>query len=129
MDTIDYGYTIEEIARLIETNELKQAALLAEKMPSRIKKTKIVNAKYAKNSGGNKLDARKYTFKDLSKLYFRDGFIDRYNGLRLVAPPALRAISIIIPDSFPFIRTGQRESVMIVTGIFQLRLIMCGQWL
>lgn len=36
------------------------------------------------------------------RLFNRDGFIDRYTGLRLVVPPSLRVISSIIPEDFPF---------------------------
>ena len=32
----------------------------------------------------------------------RDGFVDRYSGERLVFPPVLRVISLVLPVDFPF---------------------------
>jgi len=35
-------------------------------------------------------------------VFVRDGFIDRYTGRRLVFPGALRALSVLMPQEFPF---------------------------
>ena len=45
---------------------------------------------------------RLYTPTECMKVYVRDGFIDRYSGQRLVFPGTLRALSIMLPDEFPF---------------------------
>lgn len=45
---------------------------------------------------------RRYGPVESTRVFIRDGFIDRYAGTRLVYPPVLRLISIVIPDSFPF---------------------------
>lgn len=45
---------------------------------------------------------RKYGVSDLVSLLFRDGFVDRYTGGRLVLPAALRMLSIALPNEFPY---------------------------
>ncbi|MBX7133932.1 MAG: HNH endonuclease [Fimbriimonadaceae bacterium] len=35
-------------------------------------------------------------------VFMRDGFIDRYTGRRLVFPGTLRALSVLMPEEFPF---------------------------
>ena len=45
---------------------------------------------------------RRYTVQQMVEQFFRDGFIDRYSGERLVNPGVLRAISEMIPDAFPY---------------------------
>lgn len=45
---------------------------------------------------------RTYTLEDKLQLFFRDGFIDRYSGDKLINPGMLRVISKLLPDSFPF---------------------------
>jgi hypothetical protein len=37
-----------------------------------------------------------------TRVFLRDGFIDRYTGDPLVFPPVLRALSILMPSDFPF---------------------------
>ena len=37
-----------------------------------------------------------------TKIFFRDGFIDRYSGKRLVFPPVLKIISNALPTDFPY---------------------------
>ncbi len=45
---------------------------------------------------------RSYTTHQKTKIFLRDGFIDRYSGKKMVFPPVLRLISNIVPDEFPF---------------------------
>ena len=45
---------------------------------------------------------REYTVKEKMKLFMRDGFIDRYSGDKLVNPGMLRAISVLLPEEFPY---------------------------
>lgn len=45
---------------------------------------------------------RKYSDHQKTKIFMRDGFIDRYSGDRLVFPGALRLLSILMPEEFPF---------------------------
>lgn len=35
------------------------------------------------------------------RLFYRDGFLDRYSGVRLVNPGALRLLSVLLPEDFP----------------------------
>ena len=61
---------------------------------------RIINVKYPfsplKNAGRNYTDYQK------TKIYLRDGFIDRYSGDKLVFPPVLRLMSKLMPEEFPF---------------------------
>lgn len=45
---------------------------------------------------------RNYSEHQKTKIFIRDGFIDRYSGDRLIFPGALRLLSILMPDEFPF---------------------------
>ncbi len=45
---------------------------------------------------------RRYSATQSMKVFLRDGFIDRYTGIRLVFPGTLRLISQIFPSEFPF---------------------------
>ena len=45
---------------------------------------------------------RKYSDYQKTMVYLRDGFIDRYSGDRLVFPGALRLLSHLMPEEFPF---------------------------
>jgi hypothetical protein len=45
---------------------------------------------------------RAYSTVQCLKVYVRDGFVDRYSGLRLVFPGTLKILSSRMPDAFPF---------------------------
>jgi hypothetical protein len=45
---------------------------------------------------------RKYTEKQKIKIFFRDGFIDRYNGNQLLNPGVLKVFSVYYPKEFPY---------------------------
>lgn len=45
---------------------------------------------------------RKYGPVESTRLFVRDGFIDRYTGERLIFPPVLRVLSSVLPAEFPF---------------------------
>ncbi len=45
---------------------------------------------------------RQYSIQQMTDLFVRDGFIDRYRGSRLVFPPTLRLISEKLPQHFPY---------------------------
>lgn len=49
-----------------------------------------------------KKDGRNYTTKQMVEQFYRDGFIDRYSGEKLLNPGMLRAMSEKMPDVFPF---------------------------
>jgi hypothetical protein len=45
---------------------------------------------------------RKYKEIEATRIFTRDGFIDRYSGQRLIFQPALRLLSMILPAEFPY---------------------------
>lgn len=45
---------------------------------------------------------RKYSEHQMMAIFRRDGFVDRYSGRRLVLPGALRLLSKLLPEEFPF---------------------------
>jgi 5-methylcytosine-specific restriction endonuclease McrA len=45
---------------------------------------------------------RSYGPVESTRLFIRDGFIDRYTGDRLVFPPVLRILSQVLPNEFPY---------------------------
>jgi hypothetical protein len=45
---------------------------------------------------------RAYGRVESTRVFIRDGFIDRYSGQRLVFPPVLRILSVRIPEACPF---------------------------
>ena len=45
---------------------------------------------------------RRYGPRESTRVFVRDGFIDRYSGQRLIFPPVLRVISEVLPAEFPF---------------------------
>jgi len=45
---------------------------------------------------------RAYGPLESTRVFVRDGFIDRYSGSRLVFPPVLRVVSIALPSEFPY---------------------------
>ncbi len=45
--------------------------------------------------------SRKYTEFQSMEIFARDGFVDRYRGVRLVCPAALRLLSQLLPSEFP----------------------------
>lgn len=47
---------------------------------------------------------RNYSLRQMATQFLLDGFIDRYSGDRLVAPPVLRLLSLNMPDKFPYHR-------------------------
>lgn len=45
--------------------------------------------------------SRSYTERQCLRVFYRDGFIDRYAGTQLVHPGVLRLLSVLLPDDFP----------------------------
>ena len=52
---------------------------------------------------------RRYSFRQMLAAFTRDGFVDRYSGVRLVCPATLRLISKRLPEQFPFHRNGRLD--------------------
>lgn len=53
---------------------------------------------------------RKFTETLAFRVFVRDGFIDRYSGKRLLFPPVLRLLSVMLPDAFPFHRNWKMNT-------------------
>jgi len=45
---------------------------------------------------------RRYGPIESTRVFIRDGFIDRYSGERLIYPPVLRLLSSVLPEAFPY---------------------------
>lgn len=45
---------------------------------------------------------RHYTAVEATRIFVRDGFVDRYSGARLIHPAVLRLLSKFLPREFPF---------------------------
>ena len=45
---------------------------------------------------------RKYSEQQKTKIFIRDGFIDRYSGEKQIFPGVLRLLSTLLPTEFPF---------------------------
>ena len=50
---------------------------------------------------------RSYTPREMTKVFIRDGFIDRYRVTKLIYLPALRLLSIYLPEKFPYHKNGK----------------------
>jgi hypothetical protein len=59
----------------------------------------IATREYAHENLG--FAGRKYSEFESTKIFLRDGFLDRYSGTKLVFPAALRLISRLMPAEFP----------------------------
>jgi hypothetical protein len=44
---------------------------------------------------------RRYSEYQMTQVFFRDGFVDRYTGEQLVFPGTLRLLSTLMPEEFP----------------------------
>ncbi len=53
---------------------------------------------------------RQYSARQLTEIFVRDRFIDRYKGHQLVFPPSLRLISHYIPEIFPYHKNGKMSA-------------------
>jgi len=52
---------------------------------------------------------RSYTPREMTRVFIRDGFIDRYCGTRLIYPPVLRVLSNYFPTAFPYHKHGKMD--------------------
>lgn len=52
---------------------------------------------------------RHYSIVEMTRVFLRDGFVDRYTGRRLVHPGALRILSLDMPAEFPYHKNGRLD--------------------
>jgi hypothetical protein len=83
---IDRSHIIAELCHVVEQNRAEARRLVRDNYPC----AKIIPSK------------RAYTAIECTLVFIRDGFIDRYSGERLVFPGALRVLSLLLPEEFPF---------------------------
>ncbi len=89
---IDLSRVIEETCRLIAAQDVAGAS-------------QVITTKYPFNP--SQKSGRSYTPRMMTKIFARDGFIDRYRGTRLVYPPVLRLLSLYLPSEFPYHKNGK----------------------
>lgn len=83
----DRSTIITRVCEFIETDNLSMAAAL-------------INRDYPFEPVATV--ERKYGVSQATRVFVRDGFIDRYAGTRLIFPGVLRICSLAMPDAFPF---------------------------
>ena len=62
--------------------------------------TKVAHARYPFAAVSR--EKRKYSQSQMFEIFMRDGFIDRYSGIRLYNPGFLRLLNVLMPSAFPF---------------------------
>jgi HNH endonuclease len=94
--------------------------------PEAHRKAEIITAVCVKLTDGKSLDAaailrdkypfvpitnvgRSYSKIEALRVFYRDGFVDRYSGLRLVFPGTLRILSVRMPEAFPYHKNGKTD--------------------
>src|SRR5688572_24805578 len=87
MQSKDRGQVIQEVCEAIARADTDKAAA-------------IVHSDYPFTEPAP--SRRKATLTDATRVFLRDGFVDRYAGTSLVFPPVLRLISQTLPEEFPF---------------------------
>ena len=78
---------IEEVCNLVGDGSLSKAS-------------EIIQTQYPFRPLHN--PGRQYSERQKTKIFIRDGFIDRYSGEKMIFPPVLRLLSILMPAEFPF---------------------------
>ena len=82
----DRAETIEMVCEALEKEDRRKAG-------------ELIRSRYPFDPAA---DARRSLSKlDRTRVFLRDGFLDRYSGDRLFFPPVLEVISMSIPDDFP----------------------------
>lgn len=89
----------------IEVLEKTANCMLSDKF---IQAKQIINVEYPFRNPTTKV--RKYTDKQKMYQFFKDGFIDRYSGDKLVNPGLLKVISYYMPKDFPYHPHWKMES-------------------
>jgi hypothetical protein len=93
-DTNTKAQVLSDVCSLLGADQkLEASALLQERYP------------YSKASNAG----RKWTTVEALRVFARDGFIDRYSGLRLLFPGTLRIISLDMPNEFPYQSHGKTD--------------------
>jgi hypothetical protein len=62
--------------------------------------------------------SRQFSPHQCMRIFWRDGFVDRYSGNRLVFPGTLRLLSVMLPEHFPYHKNWKMDSCHI--GFWEL---------
>lgn len=81
---------------------LTKAALVPIIKQPKLKKELIRSGSVDGIAVPNTVTKRQYTAVESTCLFITDGFIDRYDGERLIFPGVLRVLSDIFPNEFPY---------------------------
>jgi len=87
MEPTDKSQTITDVCAAIKSNELNRAKSI---LRDKYRFISLVPVKKA------------FSPAEMTRLFARDGFIDRYSGERLVFTPVLRVLSRVLPTDFPY---------------------------
>lgn len=90
--TTDQSKTIERACQLIAEKDLSGAS-------------RVIATEYPFNPAQK--SGRSYTPRTMTRIFARDGFIDRYRGNRLIFPAVLRLLSHYLSAEFPFHKNGK----------------------
>lgn len=89
---VERSGTIEKACRLIAAQDVAGAS-------------RVIAAEYPFSP--SQKASRAYTPRVMTRIFARDGFIDRYRGTWLVFPPVLRLLSHYLPAEFPYHKNGK----------------------
>jgi hypothetical protein len=81
------GSAIAAVCQALLTGNLEQASSLAKR-----------DYPFAPEA----ITKREYGPIESTRVFVRDGFVDRYTGDRLIFPPVLRVLSQVLPAEFPY---------------------------
>lgn len=96
---------IEKVCRFLELNEPELASEFLHvhcTSDTKFRIPKVIPTVVTPSLSRELRTKRKYSATQATKLFVRDGFIDRYTGERLVFPGVLRLISELFPAEFPY---------------------------
>jgi hypothetical protein len=91
---MDRSQIIAEVCHTVEHDRGEARRFVREKYPW----TTLLSSK------------RTYTEIECTRVFIRDGFIDRYLGERLIFPGTLRLLSVLLPEEFPFRSNWKMDS-------------------
>jgi len=99
---------ISDVCTALLTNGREQAAVIArneysltEARPAKRKRIPPAEMSQPDVSVGMARAKRRYNEITYTRIFVRDGFLDRYSGEQLVFPPVLRLLSQLLPEEFP----------------------------
>ena len=90
----DNSLTVMKVCKLLSMNDIEASRDIIQK-----------EYPFTYTKGGK----RAYSLKQVLAIFIRDGFIDRYSGKKLIFPGALKVLSNIFPEDFPYHQHGKMD--------------------